>query len=188
MKIHLSAVSGALQCNAWLRALRPIIAIFAAAGLVATVTIVTTLATASSGLTATPIARTTIPQEFKIHAMTDQIDVKMESKGPVDVVVNNNKLAPGGTVGWHSHTGPVVVQIRKGMMTLYDGSDPNCTPQDISAGEAFVENVTEAINGRQHVHTVRNEGIVDLEWTAASFVPVGEPGRIDQPAPGNCPF
>jgi hypothetical protein len=68
-------------------------------------------------------------------------------------------------------------------MTLYDGADPTCTPHTYHAGQAFVENVT-----GQAVHVVRNEGIEDLEWTGTSFVPVAGPGRIDQPAPGNCPF
>ncbi len=143
----------------------------------------TVLATPSSGLTSTLLARANLAEGFKVHANTDELNVKIESKGPVDVVVNNNKVTPGGTVGWHSHTGPVIVLISKGIMTLYDGADPTCTPLTYHAGQAFVENVT-----GQKVHVVRNEGIEDLEWTATSFVPVAGPGRIDQPAPGNCPF
>ena len=159
---------------------RVVVGAFGAAGLIAMLNFVTVLATPSSGQTTTPVARSTVPQRFKVHAKTDQLDVKIESKGPVDVIVNNNKVIPGGTVGWHSHTGPVIVQIRKGSMTLYE---PSCSPQVFYAGEAFVENVT-----NDHVHTVRNEGIEDLEWTATSFAPVGAPGRLDQPAPATCPL
>ena len=145
------------------------------------ITAVTLLATPSSGLTTTPIGRATIAADgFKIQALTEFLHLKLESKGPVDVVVNNNKLAPGGTVGWHTHTGPVTVLIRKGAMTLYEA---DCTPYVVTAGEAFVENIT-----GDHAHTVRNEGVEDLEWTATGFVPVGFPGRIDQPAPATCPL
>jgi len=150
------------------------------AGLIAALNFVTVLATPSSGQTTTAIGRGTIPQGFKAHANTDQLDVKIESKGSVDVIVNNNKLIPGGTVGWHSHTGPVIVLIRKGSMSVYDAF---CSPQVFYAGEAFVENVT-----NDHVHTVRNEGMEDLEWTATTFAPVGAAGKIDQPAPATCPL
>jgi hypothetical protein len=165
-------------------ALRPglVISLLATAGLLAPF-LGAVFATPSSGLTTVPVARGTIAEDFKIHAHTDQLNVKIESKGPVDVVVNNNKLLPGGTVGWHSHTGPVIVLIRRGSMTLYDGADPDCTPKVFYAGEAFVENVT-----GDSAHTVRNEGTEDLEWTGTSFIPVGGVGRIDRPAPGNCPF
>jgi quercetin dioxygenase-like cupin family protein len=151
-----------------------------AGSIVAAAAIATLLATPPSGLTTTPIARATIAEPFKVHAKTNDVDVKLESKGPVDVVVNNNKLAPGGTVGWHSHTGPVIVQIRKGAMTLYG---PDCVPHVVFAGEAFVENIT-----GEHGHTVRNEGVEDLEWTGTSLIPVGAPGRVDQPAPATCPI
>ena len=152
--------------------------IFAAAGLIATFALATVWATPSSGLTTVNVARSTIPEGFKVHTHTDALNVKLESKGPVDAVVNNNKLAPGGTVGWHSHTGPVIVQIRKGSMTLYDEA---CNAQVVLAGEAFVENVT-----GDHGHTVRNEGTEDLEWTGTSLIPVGAAGRIDRPAPAGC--
>jgi quercetin dioxygenase-like cupin family protein len=154
--------------------------VFAAAGLSAILPFATVSATPSSGLTTMNIARSIIAEEFKVHAHTDFLNVKIESKGPVDAVVNNNKLAPGGTVGWHSHTGPVIVQIRKGAMTLYDEA---CNAQVVFAGQAFVENVT-----GDHAHTVRNEGGEDLEWTGTSLIPVGAAGRIDRPAPGGCPF
>jgi len=149
------------------------------AGIIAALT-VNVLGTPPSGLITTPIARSTIAQEFKVRARTDFLDVRIQSKGPVDVVVNRNRLLPGGTVGWHTHTGPVIVAVMNGSMTLYDDA---CNPTVVSAGEAFVE----AITG-DHAHTVRNEGVEDVEWTGTSFVPVGLPGRIDQPAPPNCPF
>ena len=38
------------------------------------------------------------------------------------------------------------------------------------------------------VHLVRNEGAVETVVYVTSLVPRGETRRIDQPAPGNCPF
>ena len=38
------------------------------------------------------------------------------------------------------------------------------------------------------VHIVRNEGIVNLVTVVVSFVPRGAERRIDEAAPGTCPF
>jgi len=138
----------------------------------------TILATGSSRLTATPIARSTIRDGFKVQAKTDLIHVRLESKGPIDVVVNNNTLAPGGYVGWHSHNGPVFVQIRKGAMTLYG---PDCQPHVVYADDAFVENIT-----NDDEHTVHNEGVENLEWTSTALLPVGYASRVDEPQPATC--
>jgi quercetin dioxygenase-like cupin family protein len=150
----------------------------ASAAISAVLLATTVIATPSSGLTATAIARAMMPDGFKVQAHTDLLHIKLDSKGPVDAVVNNNKLAPGGTVGWHTHTGPVFVLIRSGEMSIYDS---DCSRHVVFAGEAFVENVT-----GDTAHTVRNEGASDLEWTSTSLGPVGFAGRVDRPAPPTC--
>ena len=70
---------------------------------------------------------------------------------PGDVVVAKATVPPGASFGWHYHRAAVVVVVRSGTLTLYDGADRTCSPARISAGHGFVEQ-------RNHVHLARNEG------------------------------
>ena len=100
-----------------------------------------------------------------------------------ETVVQQILIAPGGHTGWHSHPGPVVVVIKSGQISFYDGDDPTCTARTYAAGEAFID------SGQGHVHIARNEGTENLELWATYFdVPPGGPLRIDADSPGNCPF
>jgi quercetin dioxygenase-like cupin family protein len=90
-------------------------------------------------------------------------------------------VAPGGNFGWHSHPGPSLVIVKSGTSTFYDGNDPTCTPHVYAAGSAYVDP-----GGDTHI--ARNEGTTELVIIVARLLPEGAPARIDQPAPGNCPF
>ena len=43
-----------------------------------------------------------------------------------ETVVQQIVISPGGQTGWHSHPGPVIVLIKAGTITFYDGDDPTC--------------------------------------------------------------
>src|SRR5436305_12383053 len=69
------------------------------------------LATPSSGLTTTILAKSLF-DEFNVKAHTvpaDTWQARLQTRGQSDVYVVDNKLAPksttapGGTTGWHSH-------------------------------------------------------------------------------------
>jgi mannose-6-phosphate isomerase-like protein (cupin superfamily) len=98
-----------------------------------------------------------------------------------DIHVLSNRIAPGGSFGWHSHPGPSFVIIKSGTATVYMGADPTCTPRRFSAGSGFVDRGLD-------VHIVRNEGLTDLVTVVVSFVPKGAERRIDEANPGSCPF
>ena len=67
-------------------------------------------------------------------------------------------------------------------MTNYTSEDRNCTGQKYSAGQGFID------SGKD-VHILRNEGSVLAETIAVQLLAANTPSRrIDQPAPGNCPF
>ena len=104
-----------------------------------------------------------------------------KTKGLSDGYVLSNVWQPGGTTGWHTHPGHTLVIVTAGAVTAYQGDDPTCTGTVYTAGMAFVE-------GGDHVHIVRNEGTVEAQSVASRLIPAGQPGRIDAPAPGNCPF
>jgi quercetin dioxygenase-like cupin family protein len=106
---------------------------------------------------------------------------KMNIRGVSDLHVLSNRIAPGGTFGWHSHPGPSFVLIKSGTATVYLGADPKCRPHRFRVGSGFVD--------KGHaVHVVRNEGRVDLVTVVVSFTPKGAERRIDEADPGTCPF
>jgi quercetin dioxygenase-like cupin family protein len=137
-------------------------------------------ATPVSGVTSTLFA---VGQLGEIDAMTLSSDwqVRIDTKGQTDFHVLENRIAPGGSFGWHSHPGPSLVIVKSGALTLYSGDDRTCTPEVIEAGSGFVDEGGD-------VHLVRNEGSVETVVYVTSFTPVGATRRIDEPSPGNCPF
>jgi len=105
-----------------------------------------------------------------------------KTKGKSDGYFLTNVWQPGGTTGWHTHPGHTLIIVTAGTITHYDGDDPNCTPHVYTAGMTFVD------RGGTHVHIVRNEGGIEAQVIAFRLIPAGQPGRIDAPDPGNCPF
>jgi len=155
--------------------------------------------TAAVGFGSTPVARGTA-EAFDIRSSTAGFDVEIKTKGNTDIAVSNVVVVPGGTSGWHSHPGPVLVVVKTGTITFYragnhggqNGDDehwnngrnaPKCTRTDYPAGSAFVE-----VPAPGHVMLAKNEGSIEATVTATYFAPPGAALRIDQPAPGgNCP-
>jgi hypothetical protein len=154
--------------------------------------------TVAAGFVSTPVARGTA-QAFHIRS-TDGFDVEIKTKDNTDIAVANVVVAPGGSSGWHSHPGPVLVVVKTGAITFYragkhggqDGDDENgnngshgqeCSRTVYPAGSAFVE-----VPAPGHVMLAKNEGAIEATVTATYFAPPGAALRIDQPAPGgNCP-
>jgi hypothetical protein len=107
---------------------------------------------------------------------------RIQTKGPSDLYVVSNKIAPGGQTGWHTHAGPSLITVKSGTISAYSADDPTCTPHVYPAGTGFVD------PGGDHVHVLRNEGAVEAETVAVQLLPAGAERRIDAPRPGNCPF
>jgi quercetin dioxygenase-like cupin family protein len=142
-------------------------------------------ATPGSGVLSAPVvARAAFaePVDMKFKVGLAPADV-LRVDDAKDTVMQQITIAPGGTTGWHSHPGPVVVLITSGAMSFYDSEDPSCTAKTYTVGTAFID------SGQGHVHIARNEGSDNLVLWATYFdVPPGQPFRIDVPNPGNCPF
>ena len=119
--------------------------------------------------------------KFKIKDGKEEV---IQVSGTRQTLVQQILISPGGTFGWHSHPGPVVVVVQKGELTFYDGDDPTCTAVVYRKGDVFID------RGQGHVHFAANaSATTDLELWATYFdVPVGAAQRIDAPSPGNCPF
>jgi quercetin dioxygenase-like cupin family protein len=119
------------------------------------------------------------------------IKVKFERDGNInvsnapgagEVVVQEITIAPGGTTGWHSHPGPVVVVVKAGTLTYVRAAGGECSSTPYSAGSAFVD------PGQGHAHTAFNLGAENLVLYATYFdVPAGGAFRIDVPViPAAC--
>jgi Cupin domain len=93
-----------------------------------------------------------------------------------EVVVQEVTIGPGGTTGWHSHPGPVVVVVKQGTLTYVRADGGVCSSTPYGAGTAFVD------PGQGHAHTAFNFGTGNLVLYATYFdVPVGGSPRIDVP-------
>jgi hypothetical protein len=159
--------------------------------------------TVATGFVSTAVARGNAGA-FHIRS-TDGFVVEIKAKDNTDIAVSNVVVTPGGSSGWHSHPGPVLVIVKTGTITFYrtgkhggqNGDDengdnehgdngasaPTCTRTVYPAGSAFVE-----VPAPGHVMLAKNEGTIEATVTATYFAPPGAALRIDQPAPGgNCP-
>jgi quercetin dioxygenase-like cupin family protein len=145
-------------------------------------------ATPQAGVSSVTIAHGTF-DEIDIFAKTDinpghptdYWKAMINTKGASHLYVVQNTVTPGGSFGWHSHTGPSLIIVMSGVATEYEGNDPTCTPRVHPAGTTFVD------SGEGSGHLVRNEGNVNLVVTVVRLVPEGAVQRLDLPNPGYCP-
>jgi quercetin dioxygenase-like cupin family protein len=112
------------------------------------------------------------------------VSVKLQTKGDVEVAYQRITIAPGGTLGWHSHPGPTVVTVFRGTLSFYHAED--CTHEiEFATGTSFS-------NLPDEIHLARNEGTEDVVVFASYYVPLNTPPvmlRMDQPSPGpTCPM
>jgi quercetin dioxygenase-like cupin family protein len=135
-------------------------------------------------VSATVLARASFvdPVDIKLKIDKENEEV-IHVSGAQETVMQQIIIGPGGSTGWHSHPGPVVVLVKAGQLTFYSSDDPTCTPRIYSAGEAFIE------PGQGHVQLGRNLSGQNVELWATYFdVPAGGPIRLDAADPGNCGF
>jgi quercetin dioxygenase-like cupin family protein len=153
-------------------------AVVALAALAVAVTVV--LATGQSGITPTPIVAGTL-DPVNVLVKTGDWKAQIRTQGQTDVSVVENRIAPGGTFGWHSHPGPSLIVVKQGTVTFYMGDDPTCTPHPYGVGEALFDSGND-------VHVGRNEGAIEAIVIVTRFVPHGSSTRVDQPANPACGF
>ena len=103
----------------------------------------------------------------------DEIDMKLKLKHPGGgtMVINVDDpsrtvdvkytVQPGAQFPWHSHYGPVIVNIISGSLTYVPAG--TCEERSYSAGESFVD------AGHGHVHTAYNPGSQPTVFIATFF-------------------
>jgi quercetin dioxygenase-like cupin family protein len=101
------------------------------------------------------------------------------SRHPSRTVVAKITVQPGAQFPWHTHPGPVIVNIAQGELTYIMAHD--CVDRPYAAGTAFVD------PGRGMVHTAINRtgGVTVL---LATFFEVPQTGPLTIPveAPADC--
>lgn len=141
--------------------------------------------TTGSGSTSTLLGRATFSDpsapNFKVKRITGDWHVEVKANGALDVAVQSIVFQAGGHSGWHSHPGPVFIQVVSGTMTFYESDDPTCTPIVRSSGQSYLDK-------GEHAHIARNESAAPAQNVVTYFAPPGVALRIDGPNPGNCPF
>jgi Cupin len=103
---------------------------------------------------------------FKLRWAQNQVD---NIRHPSRTVVARITVQPGAHFPWHTHPGPVFVNVAQGELVYVPAAD--CTERPYPAGTAFVD------PGRGFVHTAFNPG-TDVTVIIATFFEVPETGPI----------
>jgi quercetin dioxygenase-like cupin family protein len=122
---------------------------------------------------------------------TDNVDLKFKIKldgratrvvkvdDPSRTVVARFTVPPGAHFPWHSHAGPVVVNVTDGELVYVDAED--CVERPYAEGTAFVD------AGHGHVHTAFNHTNQDAVIVAMFYeAPASGPLLIPAQAPAGC--
>jgi len=122
---------------------------------------------------------------------TDDVDLKLKvkqhrgrrivvkAKDPSRTLVAKFTVQPGAVFPWHSHAGPVIVNVTKGELVYVPAED--CSRRSYPAGTAFVD------PGHGHVHSAFNPTDEETVFVATFFeAPEQGPLLIPAPAPKDC--
>lgn len=126
---------------------------------------------------------------------TDQVDAQIRFKldGRATTVLNMHDASrtfvaqftvqPGAQFPWHTHPGPVIVNIQQGELVYVQASD--CIERDYPAGTAFVDpgrgNVHSAYNPSDSVPTIFAATFFDLPLDGPISILDGNQAHCDLP-------
>ena len=104
----------------------------------------------------------------------------VQVKDPSRTVVGRFTVQPGAAFPWHTHAGPVVVNVVSGSLVYVPADD--CSRLPYPAGTAFVD------PGHGHVHSAFNPSTTDVTVFVATFfeAPAEGPLLIPADAPAGC--
>ena len=153
------------------------------------------LLAAAAAINAVPSAAVDPPPPIAAEPLTarsvfpDAIDMKIKLKthdggtmvvhvdDPSRMVDVKYTVQPGARFPWHTHYGPVIVNIISGSLTYVP--EGSCHEKTYSAGQAFVD------AGHGHVHTAYNPGTAPTVFIA-TFFEAPETGALLIPADPAC--
>ena len=122
---------------------------------------------------------------------TDDVDLKIKvkvgggettvvnAKDPSRTLVARFTVQPGAQFPWHSHPGPVIVNVTQGELVYVPAED--CSQRSYPAGTAFVD------PGHGHVHSAFNPTDEETVFVATFYeAPAQGPLLIPAEAPADC--
>ncbi len=140
------------------------------------------LATPGVGIISAPVhARGTLAEHQVVNSKSG---IHLKTKGSVDLATQQVVIGGGGSTGWHSHPGPVLVTVKSGSLRLIYADDTTCEGTVYGAGDSFID------RGDEVTHIARNESLTQSVELWATYLVPGAPGtgfRNDvSPAPSDC--
>jgi quercetin dioxygenase-like cupin family protein len=138
----------------------------------------TAIATMPSGIAVTTFVRAPLAANKPNGGVKASADnVQLHTKGATDVAIQTITSPPGGSSGWHSHPGVVLVAVQSGTVTFYD---QDCHTTQYGPGQAFIEAGDDA-------QLVRNNTTSNAVLYVTLIVPSSATSlRIDKPQPADC--
>ena len=121
---------------------------------------------------------------------TDAINMKLRLKedqgkttvvevdDPSRTVVVRYTVQPGAQFPWHSHAGPVFVNLVSGELTYIEAD--SCAETRYTTGQAFVD------PGQGHVHSAINRGSTPTVFVATFYDAPAEGSLLIPAEPGDC--
>jgi quercetin dioxygenase-like cupin family protein len=154
----------------------------AGAALTAAVTAATMFSLAGPTAAATATGPTTSAAEPIITTLASAVipgPIDIDRKGRSNVVTVRLDFKPGDTAGWHSHPGPVLVQVVSGAVTLRHAARGRCLSDVVRAGHGFFE-------APGAVHIADNHGQGPAVLYATFVLRPGAPPEVSAPIPAAC--
>lgn len=116
---------------------------------------------------------------MKIKVRTGRRTTVIRVKDPSRTVTARFTVQPGAQFPWHTHRGPVIVNVVQGELVYV--SAKRCKRRSYPAGTAFVD------PGHGHVHTAFNPTGAETVFVATLFeAPAEGPLLIPADAPAGC--
>ncbi|WP_053929937.1 cupin domain-containing protein [Streptomyces sp. NRRL S-4] len=121
-------------------------------------------ATPGSGVSGTVVAKGTSEGKLRIKP----------PKGPADVTFREITVQPGGSTGWHTHSGQLIAVVKSGTLTR---TLDDCSVEVTPAGTSFIEP-----SGARHRHIGRNLGTEPVVLWVTYLLPEGSELSYDADA------
>ncbi|HLZ99237.1 MAG TPA: hypothetical protein VKP66_14960 [Steroidobacteraceae bacterium] len=122
----------------------------------------------------------TVNQDIHAHAYVaipgteEGFNAELETEGAANFIQQEVKFSPGGTTGWHTHPGILLLTLAadSGPIDWYDAS---CGKTVYKAGDSWTEGTK--------LHDVVNNSSIDAHFLVTYVVAKGVNKRTDQPTP-----
>lgn len=99
---------------------------------------------------------------------------EVETDGAANFIVQDVKFSPGGTTGWHTHPGVLLLSLAADSGPI-DWYNAQCEKTVYQAGDSWTEGTK--------LHDVVNNSSIDAHFVVTYIVAKGLNKRTDEPAP-----